>query len=92
MTVEQIWIGIGFFGQGLFFTRFLIQWVQTERKRQSTIPIAFWYFSIFGSLILLSYAIYKEDIVFIVGQSMGIIIYLRNLYFIYFAKNNMNET
>ena len=83
MSVEKIWLAIGFLGQAMFASRFLIQWIQTERKKQSIIPIAFWYFSIFGSLILFSYAIYRKDPVFIIGQSFGLIVYMRNLYFIY---------
>ena len=78
MTTTQ-WIIIGFIGQVFFFMRFLIQWVISEKRGESTIPLAFWYCSIGGSLILLSYAIHKEDPVFILGQSVGSIIYIRNL-------------
>ena len=65
------WLILGFAGQSLFFMRFLVQWIASERKRQSVIPLAFWYFSIGGSLLLLAYAVYRKDPVFIVGQSMG---------------------
>jgi len=80
--IEFIWIAIGFLGQFLFFLRFFIQWLVSEKKKESTIPVAFWYFSISGGLLLLVYAIYRRDPVFIVGQSVGVLIYARNLYFI----------
>ena len=78
MTVNQ-WLIIGFVGQALFGARFIIQWVVSEKKRESTIPLAFWYCSIGGVVVLLAYAIHKQDPVFIVGQSLGCIIYIRNL-------------
>ncbi|PIR01525.1 MAG: hypothetical protein COV66_00835 [Nitrospinae bacterium CG11_big_fil_rev_8_21_14_0_20_45_15] len=73
------WLAVGFAGQALFGARFIIQWIVSEKKGESTIPLAFWYCSIGGSIVLLTYAIYKEDPVFIVGQSLGSIIYVRNL-------------
>ncbi|MCE7886365.1 MAG: hypothetical protein DYH13_02535 [Alphaproteobacteria bacterium PRO2] len=81
-TIEKIWIGIGFFGQAMFFMRFFVQWLASERAQKSVIPVAFWYFSIAGALIILSYAIYRADPVFIAGQSIGLLIYTRNLYLI----------
>ena len=78
MTVTQ-WMIIGFVGQALFGARFIIQWIISEKKGESTIPLAFWYCSIGGSIVLLSYAIHKQDEVFIVGQSLGSIVYIRNL-------------
>ncbi|MBL27616.1 MAG: lipid A biosynthesis protein [Rhodospirillaceae bacterium] len=83
MSTETIWIAIGFTGQILFGARFLIQWIASERQRRSHIPVAFWYLSIGGGMVLLSYAIWRADPVFIMGQSMGLGIYLRNLYFIH---------
>jgi lipid-A-disaccharide synthase-like uncharacterized protein len=83
MTTEQIWLSIGFLGQALFSARFIIQWIASEKQKKSVVPKAFWFFSLFGSLILLSYVIYRKDPVLIVGQSAGVFIYLRNLYFIY---------
>jgi len=73
------WLIIGFVGQVAFGARFVIQWIVSEKKGESTIPLVFWYCSILGSIILLSYAIYREDPVFILGQSLGSIIYIRNL-------------
>ena len=79
MKAETIWLGIGFLGQGMFFMRFLLQWLSSEAKGRSVIPVAFWYFSFAGGLTLLAYAIYRKDPVFIIGQSTGAIIYIRNL-------------
>ena len=75
-----LWLAIGFFGQALFSARFLIQWLYSEKHRQSLIPTAFWYFSIGGGIILFSYALHRQDPVFIAGQSFGLIVYARNLY------------
>lgn len=80
MTTEQIWISIGLLGNVLFFSRWVVQWVASERARASVIPRAFWYFSIGGSLILLAYALYRRDPVFILSQLPNSIIYLRNLH------------
>ena len=80
---ESIWLGIGFFGQALFFSRWLVQWIASERKAESQIPVAFWHMSLAGSLIVLSYAIHRHDPVFIIGQGTGTLVYLRNLMLIY---------
>ena len=77
-----IWVIIGFAGQALFSARFIVQWLASERVKRSMIPTAFWYFSLAGGLTLLAYAIHKQDPVFIVGQGLGLIVYLRNLYLI----------
>jgi len=77
-----LWTAIGFFGQLFFSMRFLVQWITSEKVRQSVVPVAFWYFSVFGGATLLAYAIHREDPVFIVGQAAGLCIYARNLYFI----------
>lgn len=78
-----IWLAIGFLGQAFFSMRFLVQWIFSERKGRSVIPVAFWYFSLGGGVTLLAYAIYREDPVFIVGQAAGLFVYSRNLYFIW---------
>ena len=88
MTTNQ-WLIIGFVGQALFGARFIIQWVVSEKKGESTIPLAFWYCSIGGAIVLLSYAIYKQDPVFIVGQSLGSIVYVRNLILIDRKRKSM---
>jgi lipid-A-disaccharide synthase-like uncharacterized protein len=75
------WLALGFFAQGLFTARFLVQWIASERAGKSVIPIAFWLFSIGGGLLLLVYALYRRDPVFIAGQAFGVFVYARNLYF-----------
>lgn len=79
---EFWWVLIGLGGQLMFTGRFLVQWIASEKQRKSVIPLAFWYLSIGGGVILLAYAIYRKDPVFILGQSMGVFIYLRNLWLI----------
>ncbi|PRY71544.1 lipid-A-disaccharide synthase N-terminal domain-containing protein [Halomonas ventosae] len=79
MTVEWLWLGIGFLGQALFSARFLVQWLASERARRSIVPRAFWFFSLAGGATLLAYAIYRRDPVFIAGQGAGLFIYARNL-------------
>ena len=80
---QHIWLMIGFMGQALFSMRFIIQWLSSEKHKNSVIPIAFWYFSLLGGATLLSYAIYRRDPVIIWGQATGFIIYARNLQLIY---------
>lgn len=74
-----LWLIFGFLGQGFFSARFLVQWIYSERHKQSIVPIAFWFLSLGGSFALLAYAIHRKDPVFILGQSMGFLIYTRNL-------------
>ena len=74
-----LWLVVGFAAQLCFFSRFLIQWIVSERKRQSVIPVAFWYFSIIGAVGLLVYSLHRRDPVFMIGQSLSLIIYTRNL-------------
>ncbi len=80
---EKLWLIVGFLGQAAFSGRFLIQWIYSEYKKRSVVPEAFWYFSIVGSALLLAYALYRQDPVFIVGQSFGMIVYFRNLHLIF---------
>lgn len=87
--IDKIWMGIGFFAQALFSARFLVQWLASEKAGKSVIPILFWYFSIAGSTILLAYAIHRMDPVFILGQSFGLLIYMRNLYLIRREKKSL---
>ncbi len=82
LSTETIWIIIGFVGQSLFFMRFFVQWLASEKAGASIIPDSFWYFSVGGGLTLFIYALYRQDPVFILGQSTGLLIYMRNLYFI----------
>ncbi|MDP9128730.1 MAG: lipid-A-disaccharide synthase N-terminal domain-containing protein [Pseudomonadota bacterium] len=78
----DLWTLIGFFGQSLFMMRFLYQWLASEKAKKSVMPEAFWYFSLGGGIIVFLYALHKHDPVFIVGQGLGVFIYLRNIYFI----------
>lgn len=75
----DFWVAFGFLGQAAFSARFLIQWIWSEKKRMSVIPIWFWYFSLLGGLILTLYAVHRRDPVFIVGQGFGLLVYIRNL-------------
>ncbi|MGC8639194.1 MAG: lipid-A-disaccharide synthase N-terminal domain-containing protein [Isosphaeraceae bacterium] len=79
MSAITFWLMIGFLGQGLFTARFIVQWVASEYRRDSVVPKAFWWLSLAGGLILLSYAISRRDPVIITGQVIGIVVYVRNL-------------
>ena len=85
MSLETIWLSIGFLGQGLFFGRWVVQWIASEKKAESQVPVSFWYMSLIGGFITLAYAIYREDPVFIAGQGIGSIVYVRNLMLIHRA-------
>jgi lipid-A-disaccharide synthase-like uncharacterized protein len=76
------WVLLGFVAQGLFTARFAVQWIASERAGHSVVPLAFWLFSIGGGVLLLVYALYRRDPVFIAGQSFGVFVYVRNLYFV----------
>jgi lipid-A-disaccharide synthase-like uncharacterized protein len=80
---ELAWILVGLGGQLLFMMRFMVQWIVSEKARRSVIPVAFWWLSIGGAAILLAYAIWRADPVFILGQSVGFFIYARNLWLIH---------
>ena len=83
------WLILGFAGQLIFSLRFIVQWIASEKRKESYIPTVFWYLSATGGMILLVYAIYRRDPVFIVGQSSGLIVYLRNLRLIYKKKKQL---
>src|SRR5688500_11687324 len=82
------WNILGLFGQALFASRFIIQWMVSEIERKSVIPVAFWYCSMGGGIILLAYAIHRDEPVFIAGQGLGLIVYVRNLRLIYRERKN----
>lgn len=86
MTSEKVWLGIGLGGQTLFAARFFLQWWKSERSGRSVIPLGFWYCSLGGGATLLLYAIHRGDIVFVIGQASGLLIYLRNLHLIRRAR------
>jgi lipid-A-disaccharide synthase-like uncharacterized protein len=77
--IPQFWLVVGFGGQLAFSARFLVQWVVSEARRESVIPVPFWYLSLVGGSLLLVYAIHRRDPVFILGQGAGLVVYLRNL-------------
>jgi lipid-A-disaccharide synthase-like uncharacterized protein len=94
--VEQVagspfWFLIGLAGQMIFGFRFVLQWLVSEYKKQSHVPVAFWYISIVGSLVLLSYSIHRKDPVFMLGLSLNTLIYVRNLHLIHSQKKNAAE-
>lgn len=86
------WVVLGLVAQGVFFTRFLVQWLASERARQSVIPVAFWYLSLVGSVLLLVYSIHVRDPVFILGQSTGSVIYIRNIILIKRRRRSKHDT
>jgi lipid-A-disaccharide synthase-like uncharacterized protein len=90
MSTETIWLAIGFLGQGIFFMRWVVQWLASERSAESRVPIGFWYLSMVGGLITLAYAIYRKDPVFIAGQSIGTFVYIRNLMLIQKQSTSIN--
>jgi lipid-A-disaccharide synthase-like uncharacterized protein len=87
-TFLNAWVLFGFLGQLVFAMRFIVQWIVSERKKESVVPLAFWYLSISGGFILFIYAIYKKDPVFMLGQASGLIVYARNLMLIMKKKGN----
>lgn len=74
-----LWLMIGFLGQAVFTARFLAQWIASEKRRDSVVPVVFWWLSLGGGMLLLAYAVNRRDPVITVGQSMGVFIYVRNL-------------
>jgi lipid-A-disaccharide synthase-like uncharacterized protein len=91
MTADHVWLGVGLLGQAFFSMRFLVQWIASERRRESVIPISFWFFSIGGGLALLIYATHRLDPVFMLGQGAGLLVYVRNLYLIRRKERRLGE-
>ena len=87
----DFWVAFGLMGQMLFGSRFIVQWIVSERKKTSHIPIIFWYLSLCGGIITALYAIHRRDPVFVIGQSAGIIVYVRNLMLIYRRAGHAHE-
>lgn len=85
-TWEKIWGGIGLLGQGAFTARFVVQWLASERKRETVMPVAFWWFSLTGGLITLAYVIHLGSLSLTIGQGMGLVVYVRNLMLVRKAK------
>lgn len=84
--MESIWLAVGFLAQGLFSARFVVQWIVSEKAKKSVVPVAFWFLSVAGGALLLIYAIWRKDPVFILGQGCGLVVYVRNLILIYKEK------
>lgn len=91
LTPERIWLAVGFAGQALFASRFVIQWFKSEMEGRSVIPVSFWYCSVAGGMVVLAYAIYKKDPVFIIGQASGLFVYSRNLYLIFRERSLLRD-
>ena len=89
MAIASFWLTIGFLGQALFTARFLVQWAASEKRRDAVVPVAFWWLSLLGGAALLAYAISRRDPVIVVGQSMGLFIYVRNLMLIDKARRRL---
>jgi lipid-A-disaccharide synthase-like uncharacterized protein len=89
---EKLWLTIGFLAQMMFSMRFIVQWIASERARASIVPEVFWYFSLLGGMLLLCYAVYRLDPVFIIGQAAGILVYSRNIYFIHRKKSHVSHS
>ena len=83
LTVEHIWMLVGFSGQGLFTSRFIVQWFKSETEGRSVIPIGFWYFSLGGGIVTLAYTIHLQSAPLILGKISGLVVYSRNLYLIF---------
>lgn len=86
LDIEKVWAGVGLLGQGVFTARFVVQWFASERKRDTVIPEAFWWLSLGGGLITLTYAIHLQSLAFMMGQGMGLFVYVRNLMLIHKRK------
>lgn len=89
---EAIWAGVGLLGQGVFSARFLVQWIASERKRETVVPVAFWWLSLTGGLITLTYAIHLRSAAFTLGQGMGLFVYARNLMLVSRANRGKKGT
>lgn len=88
MTPDRLWLALGLLGQAVFGGRFIVQWIASERRGESHVPLAFWYMSLLGGMITFAYAIHRRDAVFIIGQGSGLIVYIRNLMLIYRRRHD----
>lgn len=89
---SMAWVSIGFIGQIAFMGRQLVQWMTSEKHRQSIVPPAFWWFSLAGGVMLFSYFVWRQDFVGVLGQSTGVVIYARNLRLIYKHQRRQRES
>lgn len=91
VTPDRVWLAIGFAGQALFASRFIIQWFRSEREGRSVIPVAFWYSSLAGGLVTLAYTIHLRSLPLSLGQASGLIVYSRNLYLIFRERSLLRQ-
>jgi len=91
VTADRLWLILGLAGQAVFGGRFIVQWIASERRRESHIPLVFWYLSLIGGAITFAYAIHKKDAVFIIGQGSGLVVYIRNLMLIYKRRHDAHR-
>lgn len=91
VPLDRTWVIIGFLGQALFTSRFVVQWLASERARRSVTPVLFWWFSLGGGIVLFAYALHRRDPVFAVGQGAGLFIYLRNLLLIRRERRELRD-
>ncbi len=89
---KEPWIIVGLVAQLMFSGRFLVQWIVSEKKGKSTVPLAFWYLSIAGGVMLLIYAVQRAEPIFVIGQSAGLIVYTRNLMLIYKERRSEGQS
>jgi len=87
-AADTAWLVVGLLGQLMFTARFIVQWIASERAGRSVVPLAFWYFSLFGGMIVLAYGVQKVEPVIILGQLPGVVIYSRNLWLIHKEKRD----
>jgi len=92
LSQEPFWTAFGLVGQFTFAGRFILQWLVSEFKKKSHVPVAFWYLSLVGSMILLAYSIHRSEPIFILGFSLNAVIYIRNLHLIYKHKQTGEVT
>jgi lipid-A-disaccharide synthase-like uncharacterized protein len=90
--IGLIWIGVGLLGQVLFTGRMVVQWLASEKNRKSIVPPMFWWMSLAGAMMLLSYFIWRRDVIGVLGQSFGVFIYIRNLHLIYKERRTILVT
>lgn len=88
---ETLLLGLGFFAQGLFALRFIVQWIYSERRKESVVPKMFWYVSLVGGILMLIYVSLRQDPVLIIGQASGLIVYSRNIYLLHQARRRKKE-
>jgi len=86
-----LWSAVGYAGQALFTSRFLVQWAASEKKRDAVVPVAFWWLSLGGGLALFAYATYRDDHVIMLGQGMGLFVYVRNLMLVSKARRRAEK-